>query len=180
MKHQGLLSALILLIVVLLFKQFLLPQWQDFVAARVKFNEVLKELEIHQKIQDVSLTKKLDTPEVTSKIEKLNLILPKVFNQDLYIETISNIASINSLLLENIEVQLDSASPPGNIEMRRAFINLTLSGSYNNFNKFLVSIKDNLTIFEVTEFSVNRLSGESALGQDNFRFSLKILTYISL
>lgn len=178
MKNQRLISILIFLVIILLSKQFVLPQWQELTATSDKRDAAQKELSYYREIEAKLSTKKLNTPEVMEKIGKLNLILPKSFNEDLYIEEISYLASANGLILENIDVDLDQDI--NFKETRRVIINLLLTGSYDDFNRFLVSVKDNLTLFEVSELSITQGGTKEAVRGNNFEFKLKILTHISI
>lgn len=176
MKNQKLLAVLFFLLTALVAKQFLFPEFDNYKTLQSQLPDAKAEYDNYQEIKKALLSKEIINNSTLAKLEKLNLILPKSFNEDFYIEVISFIVNNNGLILESIDVDQDQSSGDGSL--KDVSIVLHLAGDYKDFAGFLKSLQNNITPLEVSEFSINS-SGSQDLS-NSWRYNVKILTRIAL
>ncbi len=176
MRNQKLLTILFLLLTILIFKNFVSPEIDNYYTLQSQIKDARAEYDIYQKIENSLTSKEIINDTIMNRWEKLKLILPINFNEDFYIESISSLVRSSGLLLESVDVNQDSVSSGS--ELQDIVISLNLIGPYSDFINFLKSVRNNITPFEILEFSID--SSGKVDGANSFKYGVKILTRIAL
>ncbi len=176
MRNQKLLTILFVLSAILIFKNFVSSEIDNYYTLQSQIKDARADYDIYQKIENSLISKEIINDAIMNKLEKLKLILPINFNEDFYIESISSLVRSSGLLLESVDINQDSVSSGS--ELQDIVISLNLSGPYSDFINFLKSIRNNITPLEISEFSID--SSGIVDGANSFKYGVKILTRIAL
>lgn len=120
-------------------------------------------------------------------VNKLNKIIPDKFDEVLFLNDMSNLASQNGITVRQFKVDTGSTdsqngggSDTANHLYRTITIDVRLTGQYGQFMKFLKDIENSLQLVDVMNLSINGSTGGVILqkpSDNNLQYTLVINTY---
>ena len=118
-----------------------------------------------------------------ANINKLNKIIPEIFNSVLFANDVNALASRNNLVVKDFKVDPQRTedrelmlSQQNKNPYKTTVVTFRLVGQYGQFVRFLVDIESNLRIADVTKLSIRTVGGQRST-DNSLEYLLEINTF---
>lgn len=177
-----LISFILLIAAVLVYGTLIVPSY----AGIEQLRNVVAQKEQERKAQEQAVLKLKELltrfQTLSSARESLALTLPNDPDIPQIVNTLNGLALVNSIDLKNIDTQLlslQTLSGPSYVKNVGAVrTRFSITGTYENFIKFISQIERNVRIMDVTTLGLSAVGGASgALRSNELNFNITLQAY---
>ncbi len=175
---------IVIAVCIAMYFMYINPTLLEVKALQVKkteFSDVLEKAKELKEKRD-SLLQEYDSIPQT-EIEKLNKIIPATFNSESFANDVNVLATKYNLILRDfrvsepkVEVRDSSAVSTGTGIYKTSLINMKVTGSYEQFIRFLSDVEQNLHLTDVTGLIIQANMGQKGTNA-SMDYSLELRTY---
>jgi Tfp pilus assembly protein PilO len=188
--NKNLILTIVCLIAVLgILTILIVPTWQSIKIVKTEITERQEEVIVLEDLINKTEQLKQNEEQIAKEEEKVFLALPKEKDIPALLIQFEALASVNGLILESINFAQTTKTDQKVIRTKKTpeapktswqslSVDLTVSGSYEAFRKYLANLENNIRSVNVTSISFSSPSSfAEGITPDFFDFNLKAEVY---